>query len=207
MKRVGIVQVDGCVRHVRKILWVQSIVNENPHKDVSLPHDYDPDSLQNAEADIRSRLAGQPVDLEVQRAISNLYRAATVISRSAEREILAPSKLSWSAFIVLWVLWVWGEMDSSRLAAEVGLTPGTLTGVRNNLESQGWVQSRRDADDGRRVQVSLTPSGDTMFEELYPRFNAWSSEMLGGLDTESTTDLAELLQAVIVQPARNSATS
>lgn len=165
-----------------------------------MPHEYNPDALNNAEADIRERLAGQPVDVEVQRTISNLYRAATVVSRSAEREILADKGLSWSGFTVLWVLWVWGEMDSSRLAGEVGLTLGTLTGVRNGLETQGWVQSRRDPDDGRRVQISLTESGDVMFAELYPRFNRWSSQMLGGINESQTTALADLLQAVIVHP-------
>ena len=106
-----------------------------------MPRDYNPEALVEAETDIRSRLAGHAVDIEVQRTLSNLYRAATVVSRSAEREILAEKNLSWSAFTVLWVLWVWGEMDSSQLAGEVGLTLGTLTGVRKGLESQGWVAS------------------------------------------------------------------
>lgn len=166
-----------------------------------MPYEYNPEALNAAEADIRERLDGAPVDLEVQRAISNIYRAATVVSRSAEREILAERNLSWSAFTMLWVLWVWGEMDSTRLAAEVGLTPGTVTGVRKNLEGQGWIESRRGTTDGRQVMIQLTTSGTKMFDELYPRFNEWSTNLFSGLSNESTTELADLLQNIVVQPA------
>lgn len=165
-----------------------------------MPHDYNPEALSDAEADIRSRLAGAPVDIEIQRTISNLYRAATVVSRRAEREVLGKEDLSWTAFVTLWVLWVWGEMESARLAAEVGLTPGTITGVRKGLERDGWVRSRRGEADGRQVLVSLTAEGETRFDTLYPQFNSWSTRVLGALSTDETTTLADLLQQVIVHP-------
>lgn len=163
-----------------------------------MPYEYDPDALTEAEADIRQRLAGSPVDLEVQRSISNLYRAASVVSRRAEREILAELGLSWSAFVSMWVLWVWGEMDATQLANEVGLTPGTVTGVRKGLEKQGMIQTRRGDADGRKVFVKLTEDGTARFSELYPRFNKWSTELFAGLSGEQTTQLADLLQGVIV---------
>lgn len=169
-----------------------------------MPHEYNPHALSAAEADIRSRLADAPVDLEVQRAISNLYRAATAVSRTAEREILADARLSWSGFVTLWVLWVWGEMDSSRLSAEVGLTPGTVTGVRKSLERDGWVRSHRGEDDARRVMVRLTDEGEQRFDALYPAFNKWSSNLLGSLSNEKTSKLADLLEHVVLGPPTSS---
>ncbi len=165
-----------------------------------MPYDYDPDALLKAESDIRSRLEGQPVDLEVERAVSNIYRAATVVSRTAEREVLTEEGLSWSGFAVLWVLWVWGEMDSSRLAAELGLTLGTLTGVRKGLETQGLVKIRRTNRDRRRMHTSLTPEGEEVIQRVFPRFNQRAGAMLGGLTGPQINELATLLQAVIVQP-------
>ncbi len=170
-----------------------------------VPYEYDPDALSEAEADIRKRLSGSPVDLEIQRTISNLYRAASVVSRRAEREILSDLNLSWSAFVSLWVLWVWGEMDATRLAGEVGLTPGTVTGVRKGLEKEGLIETRRGESDGRMVFIQLTPKGDELFSELYPRFNAWSSELFGGLDDAQTTQLADLLQGIVVAPPADEA--
>lgn len=163
-----------------------------------MPYEYDPDALSEAEADIRKRLSGSPVDLEVQRSISNLYRAASVVSRRAEREVLSNLGLSWSAFVSLWVLWVWGEMDATRLANEVGLTPGTVTGVRKGLEKQGLIETRKGQDDGRMVFVKLTAEGDAMFSEFYPTFNKWSTDLFAELSAEQTTNLADLLQGVII---------
>ncbi len=165
-----------------------------------MPYEYDPGALTEAEADIRRRLSGRPVNLEVQRTISNLYRAASVVSRRAEREILSDAGLSWSAFVSVWVLWVWGEMDATRLANEVGLTPGTVTGVRKGLEKQGHIETRRGEDDGRMVFIRLTPAGDAMFSELYPRFNAWSTNLFGDLSDTDTSRLADLLEGLIVAP-------
>jgi DNA-binding MarR family transcriptional regulator len=170
-----------------------------------VPHEFDPDALSSAEADIRQRLADTPVDIEVQRAISNLYRAASVVSRRAEREMLTELGLSWSAFTSMWVLWVWGEMDATQLASEVALTPGTVTGVRKGLERQGYVESRRDPNDGRRVMVRLTDDGHETFGEFYPRFHAWSQNLFADLSPDATTQLGDLLQLVILRPPADEA--
>lgn len=165
---------------------------------------YDPEALRSAEEDIRERLRGHAVDLDVQEATSNLYRAATVLSRSAEKEILADEDLSWSGFTVLWVLWVWGEMGSTRLASELGLTMGTLTGVRKGLEAQSLVETRPDSDDGRRRLISLTTEGAEVIERTYPRFNLWAKELFGDLSAEEVRLLSGLLQTIIVAPSRRS---
>jgi DNA-binding MarR family transcriptional regulator len=171
---------------------------------LTVPYEYDPDALTEAEADIRKRLAGSQVNLEVQRAISNLYRAASVVSRRAEREILSDLNLSWSAFVSMWVLWVWGEMDATRLANEVGLSPGTVTGVRKGLEKQGFIETRRGEDDGRMVFIQLTNAGTAAFSELYPRFNKWSTESFAELSDDQTSTLADLLQGIIVSAPNES---
>lgn len=165
-----------------------------------MPHEYDPEAIRAAEADIRGRLEGKPVDMEVQYAISNLYRAAAVVSRTAERKVFLPEDLSWSAFSVLWVLWVFGPMDSSRLAAELGITQGTVTGVRRGLENQGLLCTGTDPDDLRRRTISLTERGTAKMERIYPSFNALMCDMLGDLEPDEVNQLARLLHNVIVRP-------
>ncbi|MEL7208787.1 MAG: MarR family transcriptional regulator [Actinomycetota bacterium] len=166
-----------------------------------MTNDYDPEALRAAEEDIRRRLLGHDVDLDIQEATSNLYRAATVMSRSAEKDVLAGEELSWSGFTVLWVLWVWGEMGSSRLATELGLTMGTLTGVRKGLEAQDLVSTRTDAEDGRRRLISLTERGTAVIERVYPRFNRWAADLLADLSADEVRLLSRLLQTIIVAPA------
>ena len=58
--------------------------------------------------------------------------------------MLADVGLSFTAFTVMWVLWVWGELESRELAVDAGITKGTLTGVVGTLERRGLVARRRD---------------------------------------------------------------
>ncbi|MCL6569882.1 MAG: hypothetical protein K6T35_13675, partial [Meiothermus silvanus] len=62
-------------------------------------------------------------------AISNLFRCSTAIRRHMEARVLAEHRLSWTSFVGLWVLWVWGEMEAHRFAAAVGISRPTASGV------------------------------------------------------------------------------
>ncbi len=154
------------------------------------------DRLLDAERDIQARLGDHPLDFVSLQAISNIYRAASAVRRRAERDILADANLSWGGFTILWVLWVWGEMETARLAAECDLAKGTLTGMVSTLEKQGLVQRERVEADRRRVTVTLTPDGLELIEDLFPRFNAFEGTMSTGMTEDQKRDLARLLRIV-----------
>ena len=67
--------------------------------------------------------------------------------------------LSWTAFVALWVLWVWGDQESRHLAEGCSVSRATISGVVRTLESRGFVVRRSDSTDGRKVVVGLTASG------------------------------------------------
>ena len=154
--------------------------------------------LLDAERLIQERLGDRRLDFDSMLAVSNIYRAATAVRRRAERGLLAELGLSWGGFTTLWVLWVWGEMQTGALADECDLSKGTLTGVVKTLEKRGFVERRRVESDRRRVTVSLTDSGLETIERLFPRFNLYERDMVGGLSTAEKQELAELLRRVIV---------
>ena len=157
----------------------------------------DPEDLLRAEQDIQDRLGGRSIDFTSLQAISNIYRAAAAVRRRAERGVLAEHDLSWGGFTILWVLWVWGEMEAAQLASECDLAKGTLTGMVTTLEKQGLVERRPVASDRRRVTVALTSRGLETIEHLFPRFNEFETAMTAGLDAADKDDLARLLRAVI----------
>ena len=154
--------------------------------------------LLDAERLIRERLGDRRLDFESMLAVSNIYRAATAVRRRAEKDVLSAFGLSWGGFTTLWVLWVWGEMQTADLADECDLSKGTLTGVVKTLERRGFVQRSRVESDRRRVTVSLTADGLDTIERLFPRFNRYEGEMVAGLSQAETHELAELLRRVIV---------
>ncbi|MGI9599303.1 MAG: MarR family winged helix-turn-helix transcriptional regulator [Acidimicrobiales bacterium] len=157
--------------------------------------------LLRAEKDIQNRLAGQQLDFPSMLAVSNIYRAASAVRRQAERDLLTPAGLSWGGFTILWVLWIWGEMETARLASECDLAKGTLTGMLNTLEKQKLVARNRMDSDRRRVMVTLTETGEETIGELFPRFNAYEGAATIGLTDGEKADLAKLLRVVITNTA------
>ncbi|MDG2111319.1 MAG: MarR family transcriptional regulator, partial [Actinomycetota bacterium] len=136
-------------------------------------------------------------------AIANIYRAAAAVRRTAERELLTAAGLSWGGLTILWVLWVWGEMETATLASECELAKGTLTGMVTTLERQDLVKRTRLDHDRRRVVVSLTAEGLALIEGIGPQFNDFEAKMTIGLDTAEKQELSRLLRVVSKNAGRS----
>jgi len=156
-----------------------------------------PDDLLPAERKVVEELGHLPLDFRAMAAVSNLFRASAAIRRHMEAKVLADDRLSWTSFVALWVLWVWGEMESRDLAAAVGISRPTSTGVVTTLEGRGWVKRSKTAEDGRLVRVSLTPAGRRKIERLFPRFNAEEIAVTAHLDPEQQEQLARMLRSML----------
>ena len=162
--------------------------------DANLPGD---DGLLPAERKVQDVLRHLPLDLRAMSAISNLFRTTTAIRRHMEANVLAPSRLSWTSFVGLWVLWVWGELEAREFAAAVGISRPTATGVMTTLEGRGLVRRRKDDDDGRMVLVRLTAKGRRTIEELFPRYNAEESALVSVLPPDDQDALAATLRTLL----------
>ena len=155
------------------------------------------DELVEAERLIRDRMSGLDLDLLSLAAVSNVFRTATAVRNHMERNALKPHSLSWSAFVVLFVLHIWGAKESCELAAEAGISGGTLTGVLDTLERKGLVVRQPVLTDRRRVGVALTDAGTTVVEDVMPAFNREEAQVTGDLTAEETATLARLLRIVL----------
>ena len=140
----------------------------------------DADGLLPAERRIVEELGHLPLDFRAMWAVSNLFRSSTAIRRRMEAKVLAADRLSWTSFVGLWVLWVWGEM-----------------------EARDFVTRRKDARDGRMVIVELTPSGRMTIEGLFPKFNAEEASVVSHLSADQQDSLAAMLRSLLraVAPA------
>ena len=154
------------------------------------------DDLLPAERKVLDALGDRPLDFRAMWAVSNLFRASAAIRRHMEANVLSADRLSWTGFTGLWVLWVWGEMESREFAQAVGVSRPTATGVVTTLESRGFVRRRKDPRDGRRVLVSLTRAGTRKIEQLFPRFNAEEVIVTAHLDPARQDALANLLRSM-----------
>ena len=162
--------------------------------DQRLPDD---DGLLPAERKIVDALGHLPLDFRAMWAVSNLFRSSTAIRRHMESRVLAADRLSWTSFVGLWVLWVWGEMEAREFAAAVGISRPTATGVMSTLERRGYVTRRKDPKDGRMVIVELTRAGRATIETLFPKFNDEESAVAAHLSDEEQDNLAAMLRSLL----------
>ena len=155
-------------------------------------------TLVATEAAVSERLAAMALDMPAMAAVSNLYRAAGAIRNHFEHTVLAPYNLTWTGWVVLWVVWIWQEIETRHVAGEAGISKGTLTGVADTLEKRGLLERRAHPDDARRVLLSLTPSGLQLMAELFPLFNKQEALVVESLSADEIQVLAAALRKIVV---------
>ncbi len=153
--------------------------------------------VSRAERDIRSRLEGYELDFRSMSAVSNIYRAGSAVRNHMERTVLSDHDLSWVAFTVLWVLWIWGDQETGHVADEAGVTKGTLTGVIKTLQGRRLIRRLPHRDDRRRVSIGLTGSGRRLIETVFPAFNDHETVAVADLTRTEQEELARLLRKVL----------
>jgi DNA-binding MarR family transcriptional regulator len=154
-------------------------------------------TLDATEQAVADRLEGLEVDMTAMAVVSNVYRAASAIRNHLERTVLASHGLTWTGWVVLWVIWIWGEIESRHVAAEAGVSKGTLTGVQKTLQAKGLVERTVHPGDARRVLLSLTEEGEALMVAVFPEFNQIEAQMTTGLSDADKVELARGLRALV----------
>lgn len=151
-------------------------------------------TLAETERQVSERLSHMTLDFEAMAVTSNLFRAASAVRNHLERTVLLSSDLSWTAFVVMWVAWIWEPIETRQIAAEGGFSKATLTGVLGTLEGRGLVTREKSTTDGRLVIVQLTDAGRTLMDKLFPKFNKQEQEIAGAMSHDSRVAVAEALR-------------
>ena len=86
-----------------------------------------------------------------------------------------------------------GPASAGRLAAELGLTTGAVTGVIDRLARRGLVSRTADPDDRRRVLVEPDRAALASGENVYLPIGRAFDELHAGYRTEELEFLADYL--------------
>jgi DNA-binding MarR family transcriptional regulator len=156
-------------------------------------------SIGEAEKLAEAKLGGIPVRREQMAAVANIYRAASAVRQHLENSVLRGSDLTWTAFVVLWVVWVWGESETRHVAEEAGISKGTLTGVARTLRSRGLLRRTGHPTDGRLVLLALTEEGEDFMRRVFPAFNEEEAFVTSRLSDAECRGLADGLRRVVLQ--------
>ncbi|MES2296805.1 MAG: MarR family transcriptional regulator [Pseudomonadota bacterium] len=73
-------------------------------------------------------------------------------------------------------------MSCKELGEKTLITKGTLTGVIDRLEKKGLVERHRSGSDKRSMFIRLTPCGERMFQDAFPKVVAQGKALFAPYD-------------------------
>ncbi len=122
-----------------------------------------------------------------------LYSASLAMTRFY-KPLLEPLGLTYPQYLVLLALWERDDQSVGELGERLFLDSGTLTPLLKRMQTAGWLDRSRDADDERRVRVALTPSGRSLRSraQAVPR----SIVAAGGCSADELLALTRQLQTL-----------
>jgi len=153
--------------------------------------------LVETERAMREHVESLGLDFEAAHAVSSIYRAANAVRSYIWNELLRPYDLTWTGWVVLWVVWIFDGMETRHAAEAAAISKATLTGVAKTLESRGWISRVGRTDDRRLVELHLTDEGRALMEELYPKFNAIETKVVGRLSSGDTKGMTHSLREIV----------
>jgi DNA-binding MarR family transcriptional regulator len=157
----------------------------------------DQHSLEETERATQERVGRLAVDFPAAHAISSLYRAANAARSHLTNTVLRRHDLTWTGFLVMWLLWLWQSMETRHVAESVGISKATLTGVTKTLMARGLIDRVPSDVDRRLVLLRLSDKGEELMAELYPEFNKAEAELVDGIPAPEVAVLTEALRRIV----------
>ncbi len=93
-----------------------------------------------------------------------LYATAKEVVRKY-KPYLDPIDLTYTQYIVMMVLWEYGQMNVKELGQQLYLDSGTLTPLLKKLENKGFISRSRSDQDERSLTITPTKKGMQLRQE------------------------------------------
>ena len=120
------------------------------------------------------------------RTTQSIHRRSSAIFRE--------SGLTLSQFSVLEALYHKGPLTISGIIETILSTGGNITVVVSNLEKLGLAERSINPDDKRSSLITITPRGEGLIDEIFPRHLADLEGQLDPLSLEERKNLSDLLK-------------
>jgi len=79
---------------------------------------------------------------------------------------LARGQVSFAQYLLLGFLYNKQTLTMTEIASKMGHTTAAATGLVDRLENLGHVRRMHSSDDRRKIEVSITPSGEKLVEKV-----------------------------------------
>ncbi len=108
-------------------------------------------------------------DSQIRRDCEKLADIFTVLQRCFLMNLskeLARGKVSFPQYFLLGYLAQQKHLTMSEIAAKMGHTTAAATGLVDRLEKLGYVGRMHASDDRRKIEVQITPTGQSLVEQI-----------------------------------------
>jgi DNA-binding MarR family transcriptional regulator len=129
-------------------------------------------------------------------AFDRVLELAILLDEDMQRELSARG-LTKARTRVLWEILQRPPVQQKDLAAAVGVTPRTMTGLIDGLAATGFVVRAPDPDDRRAQRVELTPRGRDAAQWLVTSRITLAADLFRGMSAKQLACFTEGLTEVI----------
>jgi DNA-binding MarR family transcriptional regulator len=89
-----------------------------------------------------------------------------------------------------------GHASPSDLAADLGISNAGMSGRLESMERRGWVRRTVSPCDRRRVDIEVTPAGETIWRQAMDLRGSEEDRVVGALPEADRARLAALLKVL-----------
>ena len=142
----------------------------------------------------QSPVIGRTTDFVLEAYVGHLLRKASQRASEIFQHIMGDFDVTPTQFAALVKLDDEGEVSQNVLGRLTAMDPATILGVVSRLKRRGLVDSRLDPDDGRRILLRLTDSGQSLVLDMKAVAGNVTTETLAPLTKTESQTFIRLLQ-------------
>lgn len=136
-------------------------------------------------------------DAAATRVLLSLNRASDVVTYDLEAAIHRPRGRSWSAYRLVFVVWLAGPIEPKTAALLTGMSRAAVSNLAKPLVDDGVLLRTPDPEDGRSVRLELSDAGRAAIEETFRAQNEREAAWVDVLTPDEQETLVGLLNKLV----------
>lgn len=133
---------------------------------------------------------------DVTEQVGHLLRRAYQRHLAIFNDLAAETQLTSVQFVVLCMLEDLGDSSQIELVRATAVDQATIRGVVDRLRARDLVELKKDPTDGRKITLSITPTGRRLLAIMYPKARAISLATVAELNEAERVALIYLLKKI-----------
>lgn len=129
------------------------------------------------------------------KTLTILYRSVNAITNVIKNDVVQYG-LNVTEFGVLEALYHKGTLSVQAIVDKVLIANSSMSYVLSKLEDKALIKKEKSSQDKRQFNISITPKGQSILDDMYPKHVQSLRQRLDVLTTKEEKELQRLLKKV-----------